>query len=473
MCAQVRNATIHPVQSPTSQPEIGPAAGTDQRLEPSRDRTDAHRERREPSGDRAVPLRDQARPGPSRSRRPGLALVALAGIVLTALNLRSAVTAVPPLIDQISDDLGLNPTVIGALGALPALAFSTAGVIGVRLLRRFSAERIAVGVLLVEAAGQLARPWSGGVAGFLAVSVITLLGMGTGNVILPPLVKAWFPTRIGLVTASYVTAVAIGTSVPALVAVPIAAHLGWHRSLALWGLFALLAVPFWLVAARRPRALPPTPLLENARRPGADAAAHRVPVHRSPIAWGLALLFGMNALNLYAMFTWLPARLIDAGASDGRAGAELALFAGIGVLPSLLIPVLLGRIGRAGLMTAVCVGFFAVGYLGLLLAPMTLTSLWTLLAGLGGGGFPLVLTLFGLRSATPATAGALSGFAQAVGYLAAASGPVLVGLLHDRSGGWSLPFGFLGLTLVLMLVGGWLCSSTGTVDDDLRRRAAG
>jgi hypothetical protein len=65
----------------------------------------------------------------------------------------------------------------------------------------------------------------------------------------------------------------------------------------------------------------------------------------------LALLFGMNALDLYAMFTFLPTRLIDAGLTDGKAGAMLALFAGVGVLPSLLlIPVLLARIGRSGLM---------------------------------------------------------------------------------------------------------------------------
>jgi CP family cyanate transporter-like MFS transporter len=178
----------------------------------------------------------------------------------------------------------------------------------------------------------------------------------------------------------------------------------------------------------------------------------------------------MNALNLYAMFTWLPVRLTDAGASESRAGAELALFAGIGILPSLLIPTILSRVGRSGLMVVICVGFFTVGYTGLLLAPTTLTSLWTLLAGLGGGGFPLVLTLFGLRSATPATAGALSGFAQAVGYLAAVTGPLVVGLLHELNGGWAAPFGFLGITLVLMLVGGWLCSGSGTVDDDLRAR---
>jgi CP family cyanate transporter-like MFS transporter len=194
-------------------------------------------------------------------------------------------------------------------------------------------------------------------------------------------------------------------------------------------------------------------------------------MHHSRIAWGLALLFGMNALNLYALFTWLPVRLVDAGASEVRAGAMLAVFAGIGVIPSFFIPMLLGRIGRAGLITVLCVGFFVVGYAGLLYTPMTLTVLWTVLAGLGGGGFPLVLTLIGLRSATPLSAGALAGFAQGIGYLAAATGPLAVGLLHDLTEGWTAPFGFLGVTLCLMLVGGWLCSTNGTVDEDLRRWA--
>jgi CP family cyanate transporter-like MFS transporter len=438
--AQVRNATIHPVQGPTSDPDIGPRRRIGRRID--------------------------------RGRRPSwIVLLAFAGIVLMALNLRSAVTSVPPLLDLISADLGFNATVIGTLGALPALAFAGAGLIGIRLVRRFPAERIAIGVLLVEAAGQLIRPWTGSVPGFLAISTLTLLGMGVGNVILPALVKAWFPDRIGPVTASYVTVMAIGTSVPALLAVPIATGLGWQRGLALWGALALLAVPSWVITARHPRARPPSRLLQGDREPG-DRRAHRIAVHRSPISWGLALLFGMNALNLYAMFTWLPVRLVDAGATQARAGAELALFAGIGIVPSLLIPTILSRVGRSGLMVAICVVFFVGGYLGLLLAPMTLTSLWTLLAGLGGGGFPLVLTLFGLRSASPATAGALSGFAQAVGYLAAVTGPLLVGLLHDVTGGWTAPFGFLGMTLVLMLVGAWLCSPTTMVDADLRARHA-
>jgi CP family cyanate transporter-like MFS transporter len=444
--------------------------------------------------------------GRESHHRPGWALlIAFTGIVMMALNLRSAVTAVPPLLDRISADLPLNPTVIGALGALPALAFSFAGQAGVRLLRRFPAERIAVVVLLVVAAGQVVRPWTGIVGGFLVVSALTMLAMGVGNVILPMLVKAWFPNRIGQVTAAYTTAMAVGTSVPALIAVPMASRLGWRAGLTLWGLLALLAVPNWWIASRQPRARPTgmTPTSEPTSPNRTTSAAQltpapeptspnqmtsttepmpttettstrtttpRIALHRSRIAWGLALLFGMNALNLYALFAWLPTRLVDAGATEGRAGAELALFAGIGFVPSLLVPILMARFGRPGLITAVSVGCYVVGYTGLLLAPMTLTSVWCLVAGLGGGGFPLSLTMFGLRSATATTAGALSGFAQSIGYLAAATGPLLVGVLHNLSGGWTASFGFLGVTLVLMLIGAWLCSPATTVDEELGNR---
>jgi CP family cyanate transporter-like MFS transporter len=431
------NVAIHPVQGATR----GRESGTRKRLTPDR--------------------RDLVTLG-----------VVFASLVLLALNLRSAVTAVPPLLDDLENDLGLTPTVVGLMGALPALAFAAAGLLGVRIMRWTSAERIAVILLLVEAAGQLVRPWAGGAGAFLAVTAATLVAMGVGNVVLSALVKAWFPHRIGPITAAYSTAIAIGTSLPALIAVPVAHAQGWQRSLALWGLLALVAVPGWAVAARNPRARPAPPLLESRLLESSDHTPHKIKVWRSRITWGLALLFGCNALNLYAMFTWLPTRLTDAGASDARAGAMLSLFAGIGVIPSLVVPPLVQKLGRSGLITTVCVVFFALGYLGILLAPNTGTVAWVALAGVGGGGFPLVLTLFGLRSATPATAGALSGFAQGIGYLFAAAGPLLVGALRDLTGGWTAPFGFLLGTLTLMLAGGWLSASDHTVDDDLRAQTS-
>jgi CP family cyanate transporter-like MFS transporter len=391
------------------------------------------------------------------------AVVAFAGIILLALNLRGSVTVVPPLLDRVRADLGMSTTVVGLLGSLPTLAFALAGWIGARLLRRFAAERIAVGLLVVVAAGQVARPWSGSAVAFLAISALTLLAMGVGNVILPPLVKAWFPDRIGAVTAAYVATVATGTAVPALIAVPLAQAAGddgWRVALATWAAVAVVGLPAWLVIARQPRAVPAERTVDRVR----------LPLVRSRIARGLALMMAMTGLNTYAMLIWLPERLTDAGLSDTAAGAELALFAGIGVVPSLVVPVLAVRIRRTELIAATCVLFFVVGYSGLLFVPDRLTTLWVLIAGLGPSTFPLCLTLVGLRSANPATAGALSGFMQGFGYLAAAVGPLLVGVLHDVTGGWTAPFAFLFATLVLLLIGGIWSAPRRTVDDDVRPR---
>jgi CP family cyanate transporter-like MFS transporter len=406
-----------------------------------------------------------------RDRRSALVL---AGIVLLAVNLRGAISVVPPLLGGITADLRLTPALIGVLGALPTLSFAVAGLLGARFLRRTAAERIAVGVLAVTAAGELTRPWLDSATGFLVLTAVTLLGMGVGNVAISALVKAWFPDRIGGLTAIYVTVITLGTAVPALIAVPIAEAnpgLGWRLSLAAWAGVALAGLPIWLVVSRRPRAIPAA-----RRKPGADADAAAAPattsprlaLHRSRIAWGVTAVFAGCALNIYAMITWLPVRLLDAGASAAQAGLQLAVFTGVGVLPSLLLPVIATRIRRQGLLVAACAAAFVAGFAGILLAPMTLTTLWVAVAGLGGGAFPLALTLVGLRSASTATAGQLSGFVQGLGYTAAATGPPVVGLLHEATGGWTASFGFLALPVLLMLVGAWWCAPHRTVDDDLR-----
>jgi CP family cyanate transporter-like MFS transporter len=434
-------------------------------------RTSSSEQAPEESEDRAIrpvqPAMPRALP---RNRSGAVLVVALVGVVLLALNLRGAVTAVPPLLDRVRGDLAMSTTLVGVLGSLPTLAFAAAGWAGALLLRRYAAETIAVGVLVLTGAGQAVRPWSGSALGFLALSGFTLLAMGIGNVILPPLVKAWFPNRIGGVTAAYVAMIATGTAIPAALAVPVANAVdgaggeGWRVALTAWSALALVGLPTWLVLARMPRG-----------RPAATSATQprvRLPLHRSRIARGLALLFAMTGLNTYAMLTWLPARLTDAGLSEAAAGGQLAVFAGIGALPSLVMPLLAVRVRRVELLVVACVGCFAAGYLGLLLAPATATVVWVLLTGLGPSTFPLCLTLVGLRSATPATAGALSGFAQGFGYLAAAAGPVVVGILHDTTDGWTAPFAFLGVTLALMLLGGVWVAPRRTVDADLGRGPA-
>ena len=188
------------------------------------------------------------------------------------------------------------------------------------------------------------------------------------------LVKAWFPHRIATVTSMYVMGVTAGTSLPALLAVPVAdevAHstgserLGWQVGLSWWASLSLLVILAWLVPARHPRATPaPRPV-----SPHRDHSARMITMrgHRSlwgsRTAIGIMLLFGANSLTSYAMFAWLPTRLTEAGMAPATAGLMLAVFGGMGVPAALVVPHLAARFGRIALLATQFAVCFAIGEL--------------------------------------------------------------------------------------------------------------
>jgi MFS transporter, CP family, cyanate transporter len=399
---------------------------------------------------------------------PGRRVVLLA-IILLAITLRPAVTATSSLLPDVVEGVPLTATEAGLLGSLPPFCFAAAGLLAPWLARHLSAERIAVLLLLVAAGAQVVRPWAPGAWAFLAVSVVVAVSTGAGNVVLPPLVKAWFPDRIPSVTALYLTFLALGASVPPLIAVPVADAVagttgspgtGWRVSLALWGVVAGLAVLVWAAPAAHPR-VPPM----------ASAQRVRLPLWRSRVAWGVTILFGFQSFAAYVMFTWLPTRLVDAGLGEQRAGAMLALFAVLGLPASLVVPGLVARVRSTWVLVVGLAALFGSGLLGLAFAPASGTLGWVALSGVGSALFPVALTLVNLRTRTPATAGALSGFAQGIGYLISAAGPFAAAALHDATGRWDLPFALTAGAMVLAAAGGVL-AGRGTVEDDLGRRRA-
>ncbi len=417
-----------------------------------------------------------------RSLLPGRrALHVLASILLLTLTLRTAVTGLSPLLPRVSEGVPLTAAQAGIVGALPPFCFALAGLLGPPLLRRTAGERLVLLVAALQIVGLVVRPWSGGPWPFVAASVLAMIGMGLGNVVLPVLVKAWFPDRIPTVTSMYVMGVTGGTALPALLAVPVAdaltratgdPRLGWQLGLSWWASLSLLVVLAWLWPARHPRAVP-APRSRPARSGSAAAqttlveARSRRGVRTSRTAWGIMLLFGANSLVSYAFFAWLPTRLTEAGMAPATAGLMLAVFGGMGVPAALVVPQLAARTGRTTLLATQFALCFAIGVLGLLLAPLHLSLLWVVVGGWGSGGFSLALTLIGLRSRTPAGAARLSGFAQGLGYLMAGFGPIVAGVLREQSGGWTAPFAVLLAVLVLMVVGGRLASPRTFIEDEL------
>ncbi len=376
---------------------------------------------------------------PSQTR-PLLAgrTLALVGIVLVAFNLRTAVASLSPILGELERDIALSPVVVGLLGMLPPLCYAIFGIVTPLIAKRFDLEPTLIVALVALSVGLLGRGLAGDAVWLVAASALTFAAIGVGNVLLPPLVKRYFPDRIGLMTSLYVTTLSISTFIPPLIAVPVADAVGWRFSLGEWAIVAALSLVPWIALLVHPHRKEPAALPEEAE-PGLLRYALR-----SPLAWSLTVVFAVAGFNAYALFAWLPSILHDiAGTAPAEAGALLSLYAATGLPAGLIVPVVAARYGRVRLLVAVAIGCFVAGYLGLLLVPTVATWLWVALAGLGPLLFPLALVLINLRSRTHAGAVALSGFVQSAGYVIVAIGPLAVGLLHQATGGWGVPVVFL------------------------------
>lgn len=372
-----------------------------------------------------------------RLRRRGR-LLAAAAILLAAVNLRLAVTSVGPVLTEIRDGLGMSATVAGLLTSVPVVCFASFGLAAPRLARRVGAARVIAAGLVVLAAGLATRPFAPGTAVFLLLSVVALGGIAVVNVLLPVIVKEYFPAQVGAMTGLYSVALNIGATTAAAATVPLTHAFGgdWRLGLACWAVVAVLAAPSWL------------PLLRGRSAAGQEAPAADVRVSRSPVAWSLAVYFGMQSTSAYVIIGWLPQMYRDAGISAEQAGVLFAVTSFLGVPLSFALSAVAGRLrSQSGIAATLC-AFGLAGYGGMWWSPAAAPWLWAVLLGVANTAFPLALTMIALRGRTPATVVRLSAFAQGVGYLLAIPGPILVGFLHDRSGGWRVP---LTLTIALLL----------------------
>lgn len=386
-------------------------------------------------------------------------LAAFIGILLIALSLRTPVAALSPILDQIGGEIALDPVVLGLIGAAPPVAFAASGFLAPWLARRFGLERTVFASLVTMVLGHLGRALVGDSTALAVTTLVTLAGVGVGNVLLPSLVRRYFPDRIGLLTALYAAVLSISTAAPALLAVPVADTLGWRWSLGIWVVIALIAAVPWIAALRR----------GPESGTGMVAATGVTRMARSRTAWALGVIFGVSSFTAYAGFAWLPSIVIDRAQVDpATAGQILAVFAIMGLPTAILVPVLASRRPRSvSAMVVLGALFFAAGALGLLVAPAFLPWLWAASSGLGCLLFPLALVLINLRSRTPSTTVALSGFVQTVGYILGAIGPFALGVLHDVTGTWDVPLAvMLAMSFLLLPAAAWLVRER-FVDDEL------
>ena len=382
-----------------------------------------------------------------------------AGIMVLAINLRAAITSLPPVFPELSAALHLSSASVAALAAVPVLCFGLFSGVAAPLSRGFGEERVLLAALLLLAAGLLLRgaaPRSMLFPGtVLAGGAIALM-----NVLLPSLIKRRRPEHAGVLIGAYLLMLGAGAVVASLIAVPVfraaaAAHPGssWpvQLTLGLWALPAVVAAVVWL------------PQVRYHTKPG-QTAGHRgrVAMRRHALAWQVAAFMGLQSLNYYATLSWLPTLLQDRGVTAAAAGGLLALMNGGNAIAAMAMPMVAHRARNQRPLVAAAVLAIAVGLTGTLFAPTGSAVAWTLLLGLGqGSSLGLAIFFTAARAPDPVLAASLSGFAQSTGYLIAAAGPLGVGFLHRATGGWTVPVLVLLGVVGLQFWAGWLAAGTG------------
>ncbi|MFI2609811.1 CynX/NimT family MFS transporter [Kitasatospora sp. NPDC018619] len=381
-------------------------------------------------------------------------------IAAAALNLRPVVTSLGPLLDQVRDGLGMNPTLAGLLTAVPSLCFALFGFAAPAAARRIGPIAVITAGMGAITAGVLARSFAGGTAVFLLFTALALAGVAVSNVLLPVVIKRYFPEKVGPMIGLYSMALSAGTALAALVSVPLTSSLGgdWRYGLGSWAALGALALVLWLplLIAKR----------ERGERSGGAAAPAKLPITRSRTAWAMACFFGLQATGAYVVMGWLPKIFQDSGIDKGTSGVLLAVTMVIGVPVSFVLPNLAARRGDQRLFVVLLACCGIAGYAGLALAPAGAPWVWSLLVGLSNCAFPLVLTMIGLRARTAGGVAQLSVFAQGVGYLIAVPGPILIGRIYDVTGEWYWPLGFLALLLVPQMLFGLRAARARHIEDE-------
>ncbi len=413
-------------------------------------------------------------------------LLAFTGIVLVAFSLRSAVASLSPILAEIEADFAVPSWILGLIGAAPPVCFAVFGIVTPALERRFGLERLAVAAMVVATGAMVARALASDALALLLGTAVLFAAIGVGNVVLPPLIKKYFPDRVGTMTGLYSSLLAVAAFVPPLVAVPVADAEGWRFSLGMWAVFALAAIVPWvaqLVVDARERAAGRAAAARGLDGNGAgDAVGADVEIdeptprvlgrlRRIPLAWALAVTFAISSASVYACFAWLPVVLVEmAGVSHAAAGALLSLFGAMGLPWSILVPMAVTRWNRVGVVYVVALVAGVAGVLGMVLAPTAATVLWVVLLGTPQGLFPAVLVMIQRRSRTHEGAVALSSFSQSIGYAIAAIFPLAFAVLHETTGGWQAPLVLLGVLFLFAIPAGYVVTHTRTIEEEWEKR---
>ncbi|MGC1779307.1 MAG: MFS transporter [Xanthobacteraceae bacterium] len=291
--------------------------------------------------------------------------IALTLLWLSGASLRLTVLAVPPVVPLLHADLHLSETDIGWLASLPPMLFALAAVPGALLIARFGIVPALVVGLLLNAAGSAARAAFSDPAFLYASTIVMAAGVSIMQPSLPPLVRSWFPQRIGFATAVYTTGLLIGEILAAALTIPLIlplTHNSWRLNFVVWSIPVLATA--LLVAVYAPR-------LGGAKMAMPAAGRRWWPDWRRPLIWKLGLILGSVNATYFVTNAFLPDYMTADGRPDLISTALTAI--NVGQLPAAFL-----MLGIAGRLVTRPAAYVATGSLALicLIGMLTMHGGW-------------------------------------------------------------------------------------------------
>ena len=396
-----------------------------------------------------------------RSTQVMSALLLFTAVFVAAVNLRSGISSLGAVLADALAAFGVGGSLAGVITAIPGLFFSVLGLLAVPLATRMGLSRTLFIGMALSLLGLAARPWVGDIWAFIVLTVFVTVGIALANVLLPAWIKNHGGRHIVALMTVYGSVLGISGAAGPLTAL-LSDDFRW--ALFLWAVPAALQVVVWFVVVLRVGRDVPTSTSPRAEQAGVEK---QVSLWRSPTAVFLMMFFGLQSMHAYIQMGWLPKILVDHGVSASTASLALAWVGSFNIVGGLIMPVIIDRLRSIVWLPVLFSALMAAGYLGLWLAPSASPLLWASLLGVGGFCFPTAIALIPARSRVPLVTARLSGFVQPVGYVIAAVGPLVVGVVRESTGDWSLILPVLAAICVLMGAVGFRAARASFVDDEL------
>ncbi len=379
-------------------------------------------------------------------KRPGAWLTA-ACLLLLALNLRPLFPSTAILLPELKQALNLSGAQAGYLTTLPVLCMGLFAPFAPRLAQRSGIERTLSLVLALIIAGTALRGVLG-TAGLFLGTGLAGAGIALGNVLLPSLVKRDFPDRAALMTGLYTMGLVGGAALAAAVTLPLTRSLGnrWDLGLALWAVPGLVALAAWTPIALRASGRP-------------AGGRHILPVEglrRDRLALAVTLFMGLQSALAYCVLGWMAPMLRDRGLGGTEAGLVTSMSILVQVAACLLTPMAASRCRDQRALAVLLSASATLALIGMILGPRWAIWPLALIQGVGQGGlFALAVMLIVLRSGDAHVAAHLSSMSQTTGYVLAAGGPLLIGVLHDWTGDFRASTGLVAVLGICTALAGW------------------